>query len=373
MLPDATGRLAAMGARSQTARAGPGRARHVFALGTKEHGVAQWVYDHQQMAGLGTATLPSAEALYLPLVGARGAVGVLGIRPAQPRRLLAPEQVHLLETFASQTALGIERAALAEEAQQAQVQIETERLRNSLLSSVSHDLRTPLTAIAGAASSLLEEHTRSTRQRATNCCQTIAEEADRLNRLVSNLLEMTRLESGAVQVHKEWQPLEEVVGAALTRLEAQLADRPLTTHLPADLPLVPLDSVLIEQVLINLLDNAIKYTPPGSPIMLSAWATEGAVTVEVADQGPGLPPGDEQRIFEKFYRVRARQRPSGAGLGLTICRGIVAAHGGHIWAENRPGGGTAFRFTLPLTGTPPSVAPEDWRRPMTPSPVTNER
>jgi two-component system, OmpR family, sensor histidine kinase KdpD len=169
---------------------------------------------------------------------------------------------------------------------------------------------------------------------------------------------MTRIESGAIQVHKEWQPIEEVVGAALTRLEEQLGDRPLTTHLPADLPLVPLDSVLIEQVLINMLDNAVKYTPSGSPITLSAWATEGAVTVEVADQGPGLPPGEEQLIFEKFYRVPRAALPSGAGLGLTICRGIVAAHGGRMWAENRPGG-AAVRFTLPLTGTPPHMPPED--------------
>ena len=203
-------------------------------LDTKEQGVAQWVYEHQQIAGLGTATLPSAAALYLPLLAARGAVGVLGIRPAQPRRLLAPEQIHLLETFASQTALGLERAALAEEAQQAQVQIETERLRSSLLSSVSHDLRTPLAAIAGAASSLLEEHTVLDASTRHELWQTIHEEADRLNRLVNNLLQMTRLESGAVQVHKEWQPLEEVVGAALTRLEAQLG--PPADHAPACRP-----------------------------------------------------------------------------------------------------------------------------------------
>jgi two-component system sensor histidine kinase KdpD len=330
-----------------------------FPLDAKEHAVAQWVYEHRQIAGLGTATLPSAAALYVPLLGARGAVGVFGIRPAQSHRLLAPEQLHLLETFANQIALGIERAALAEAAQHAQVQIETEQLRNSLLSSVSHDLRTPLAAIAGAASSLQDDRIALDASMRHELCQTVAEEAYRLNRLVNNLLEMTRLESGTIQVHKEWQPLEEVVGAALTRLEAQLGDRLLTTSLPADLPLVPLDSVLIEQVLVNLLDNAVKYTPPGSPMTLSAWATEGAVTIEVADQGPGLPPGEEHRIFEKFYRGPHATRPGGAGLGLTICRGIVAAHGGRIWAENRPGGGTAVRFTLPLTGTPPHVAPED--------------
>jgi two-component system sensor histidine kinase KdpD len=358
LLPDATGHLQPWSAAAQGQHPSPGDPI-LFALDTKERAVAQWVYAHRQMAGLGTATLPSATALYVPLLGAHGVVGVLGIRPVSPHRLRTPEQLHLLETFASQTALGIERAALAEEAKQAQVQIETERLRSSLLSSVSHDLRTPLTAIAGAASGLLDEHLPLDTSTRRDLCLTISEEAYRLNRLVNNLLDMTRLEAGAIQVHKEWQPLEEVVGAALTRLEAQLHDRPLTTHLPADLPLVPLDGVLIEQVLINLLDNAVKYTPPGSPITLAAWATEDAVIVEVADRGPGLPPGAAQRIFDKFYRLPGDTMPSGTGLGLTICRGIVAAHGGRVWAENRPGGGTAVQFTLPLTGTPPQVALED--------------
>jgi two-component system sensor histidine kinase KdpD len=172
------------------------------------------------------------------------------------------------------------------------------------------------------------------------------------------LLQVTRLESGAVQVHKEWQPLEEVIGAALTRLDTRLRNRPLMTNLPSDLPLIPFDSVLIEQVFINLLDNALKYTPPGSPMTLSVRPTDGAVTVEVADRGPGLPPGDEQRVFEKFYRLPHPGERSGAGLGLTICRAIIEAHGGRIWAENRPDGGVAFRFTLPVQGTPPQIAPE---------------
>jgi len=355
LLPDATRRLRPWDDSTEGPK-GPGGPA-LFALDTKEQSVAQWVYEHQQMAGLGTSTLPSAAALYLPLLVSRGTVGVLGVRPAQPRRLTAPEQLHLLETFAGQIALVLERATLAEEAQHAQVQIETERLRSALLSAVSHDLRTPLASIAGAASSLLEESMSLDAPTRRELCLTIYEEAHRLNRLVNNLLDMTRLESGVIQVHKEWQPLEEVVGSALTRLDAQLGDYPLTIHLPADLPLVPLDSGLIEQVLINLLDNAVKHTPPGSPITLSAWATDGAVTVEVADRGPGLPSGAEQRIFEKFYRVQRDAMPSGAGLGLTICRGMVEAHGGHIWAENRPGGGTAVRFTLPLTGAPPPVTP----------------
>jgi two-component system sensor histidine kinase KdpD len=371
LLPQASGRLAPW-PRGTGEESSDAVERPMFVPGAREAGIAQWVYDHQHMAGLGTTTLPSAEALYLPLVAARGTVGVLGVLPAQPRRLLTPEQVALLETFASQTALALERALLAEEAQHAQLQVETERLRNSLLSSVSHDLRTPLTAITGATSTLLEEERRLDAPTRHELLHTVHEEADRLNRLVSNLLAMTRLESGAIQVHKEWQPLEEVVGAALTRLDAPLRARPLTTYLPADLPLVPLDSVLIEQVLINVLDNAIKYTPPGSPLSLSAWTTDGAVTVEVADQGPGLPPGEEQRVFEKFYRAQRPGESSGAGLGLTICRGIIEAHGGHIWAENRSGGGTAFRFTLPLTGTPPAMVTE-LETASAPPPVPNER
>jgi two-component system, OmpR family, sensor histidine kinase KdpD len=354
LVPQASGRLAPWPRGTGEASRAAGEPA-LFVPDAREAGIAQWVYEHHHGAGLGTTTLPRAEALYLPLVAARGTVGVLGVRPAQPRRVLPPEQGAWLETFASQTALALERVRLAEEAQQAQRQGETERLRNALLSSVSHDLRTPLTAITGATSTLLEEDVRLDAPTRHALLQTVHQEADRLHRLVSNVLAMTRLEAGAIQVHKEWQPLEEVVGAALMRLEVPLRDRPLTTHLPADLPLVPLDGVLIEQVLINVLDNALKYTPPGSPLSLAAWTTDGAMTVEVADQGPGLPPGEEQRVFEKFYRVQRPGAASGAGLGLTICRGIMAAHGGQIWAENRSGGGTALRFTLPLAGTPPAM------------------
>jgi two-component system sensor histidine kinase KdpD len=349
LLPNAGGRLQPWG--NITGWWGAGmQERMLFAPNTSELGVAQWVYDHSQIAGLGTDTLAGSDGLYLPLGASRGTVGVLGVRPAQPRRFLSPDQLHLLETFANQTAVAIERAQLADEAQQAQVQIETERLRNSLLSSVSHDLRTPLAVITGSASSLLEGESAfdvSTRRELT---QTIFDEGNRLNRLVSNLLDMTRLEAGTIQVQKEWQPLEEVVGAALTRLEPRLQGRPVSVSLPADLPLVPLDSVLIEQVLINLLENALKHTPSDSPIDIDAWSADGAVVVEVADHGPGLPPGDEQRVFEKFYHTQAPGRVTGVGLGLTICRGLVEAHGGRIWAENRPEGGARFRFTLPLGG-----------------------
>ena len=335
--------------------------RMVYAPDPKEQGVAQWVFDHSQVAGRGTATLPSSQAIYLPLNGARGVVGVLGVRPQQARFSFAPEQMHLLETFANQVALALERARLTEETEQATIVIETERLRSSLLSSVSHDLRTPLATITGAASSLLEQALPPTTAR--ELTQSIYDEADRLNRLVSNLLEMTRLESGAVQVKKEWQPLDEVIGTALARTERQLAQHPVAVSLPADL-LAPIDGVLIEQVLINLLENAARYTPPGSPISIRAFAKNDdlvamsgikQVVIEVADSGPGIDPGDEAKIFEKFYRVANTNSGHGAGLGLAIAEGITRAHGGHISVANKPDGGAVFRLVLPIEGQPPVI------------------
>jgi two-component system sensor histidine kinase KdpD len=348
LLPQADGRLASDGGDAAQ-----------FPLDTSELAVGQWVHEHGQIAGQGTDTLPGASALYVPLTGSRGTVGVLGLRPQDPRPLQAPEQLHQLETFASQTALAIERARLAEEAERAQVRVETERLRNSLLSSVSHDLRTPLASITGAASTLLDDGARLDAATRRDLLESLHEEADRLNRLVQNLLEMTRLESGALQLHTEWHPVEEVLGAALGRFGTALARRAVTTGVPPDLPLVPMDDVLIEQVLINLFDNALKYTPADSPIEVTAEDAGGAVLIEVADRGPGLRPGEERRIFEKFHRAEAAPTQRGAGLGLAICQGIVNAHGGRIWAENRAGGGVRVRFTLPVKDAPPIPSEHD--------------
>lgn len=320
-----------------------------FAMNDKERSVAHWVYDLGQMAGRGTQTLSLAEGLYVPLRAAGVPLGVLGIRPADPDRLLIPEQLHLLEAFANQAALALERGRLEQQTRAAQVQIEAERLRSSLLSSVSHDLRTPLAAITGSASTLLMLVSAGTLpQAAKDLAQNIYDESERLSRLIGNLLQMTRLQSGVAEVHKQLQPLEEVVGAALTRLGRKLCDRTVRTDVPADLPMVPLDDVLIEQVLINLLENAVKYTPEDAPIELLAVREDDSVVVEVSDHGPGLDPGETEKIFEMFYRGRQKGREGGAGLGLPICRGIVQAHGGRIWAQNRPGGGVTFRFTLPL-------------------------
>jgi two-component system sensor histidine kinase KdpD len=328
-----------------------------FELERKEAGVAQWVFDHQEHAGLGTDTLPGATALYLPLVGSTGAIGVVAVRPKDSGLLQDPEQLHLLESLVSQVALAIERTRLSEEAQQAHVRVETERMRNAILSSVSHDLRTPLATITGAASSLLETHSRLNAEDRLELSRSIYREADRLDRLLKNLLDMMRIEAGAVHLNKEWHPIDEIVGAALSRLEERLHNHIVKTAFPPELPLVHIDGVLLEQVMLNLLENAAKYAPTGSIIDLSASAGDREVLVEVADRGQGIPIGDEVRIFDKFYRAKPA-REGGVGLGLTICRGIVEAHGGRIWAENRSGGGAVFRFSIPLSNEQPSVANE---------------
>ena len=347
-LPHRNGRLAAVYSENAS-----------FAVKPTESSVAQWVFDHGERAGLGTATLPGAQALYLPLTGARGAVGVIAIRPQGQVRQLDPDQVRLLEAFANQIALAVERTNLAAEAQAAELEAETERMRSALLSSVSHDLRTPLTAIEGAAGALLRGGEAVAGADRVDLLQSIHEEAERLNRFVGNLLEMTRLESGSIKVRKEWQPAEEVVGAALGRLQERLAGRTVVTDLQPDLPLVPLDGVLAGEVLVNLLDNAIKYTAPGTAIEVAVRRDGAGVAFEVADRGPGLPEGEELRVFEKFYRSAGAPSQNGAGLGLAICKAIVAAHGGTIQAANRPGGGAAFTFWIPVDAEPPAApAPE---------------
>lgn len=325
------------------------------ALDTNEQGVAHWCFEHGTMAGYGADTLPGAEALYLPLIGSQRTVGVVGVWPGEGRQAWEPDQIHLLETFARQTATGLERIALAAEAEQVRLQVETERMRNTLLSTVSHDLRTPLASITLAASSLLEDGPAITPETREEMLQAIYEESERLNHLVANLLDMTRLESGGIVVHKEWHLLEEVIGSALARLERRLEHHTVVTRLPSELLLVPIDASLTEQALVNLLENAAKYAPAGSTIELEAEADDASVTVSVADEGPGLAAGEEARVFEKFYRGSGSGRSSGAGLGLAICRAMVEAQGGRIWAERRAQGGARFSFTLPIAGQPPAL------------------
>jgi len=273
------------------------------------------------------------------------------------------DQRHLL-TFAMMFVVGLLISSLTQrvrrhehEATAAILRARTEEMRSALLSAVSHDLRTPLAAITGAATALRESGSDASPQDQAELLGTICEEAERLERLVRNLLDMTRLESGSMVVRREWVPLEEIVGSALARLEEQLRGRPIRLDLPSDLPLVSVDAILLEQVFVNLLENAAKYTPTGSALDLTARIADGALAVAITDNGPGIPPGSETRVFEKFYRAQHTGAP-GAGLGLAICLGIAQAHGGTLLAENRAGGGAVFRMVLPLVGAPPSTPSE---------------
>jgi two-component system sensor histidine kinase KdpD len=330
--------------------------------------VAQWVAEHDQVAGLGTDTLPNATALFVPLIGSQRIVGALGVRPGDADRFLDPDQRRLLETCASLIALSIERDESLLAAQQAQVQVQTEQLRSSLLSSVSHDLRTPLAAIAGATSSLLEQGnaTPGNTSAQQELLQTVADESRRLARQVDNLLDMTRLESGTVELNKQWHVLEEIIGSALARLKQELEHHPIRVDIPEDFPLLALDGILMQQAFFNLLENAARYTPPGTGIEIHARVEGQRALIIVADSGPGLPPGTENQVFEKFFRgpapsavtgrVESGDARRGVGLGLAICQGIVRAHGGTIRARNRPEGGAEFVISLPCQQPAPRVA-----------------
>jgi two-component system sensor histidine kinase KdpD len=327
-----------------------------FAASAAEFAAAQWVLDHGQLAGAGTDTLPSAAALYLPLTTPNGVVGVLAVQFQKAPMQQDRDVRNLLETYATQIALALERDQLAAASRAAQVQVETERMRSSLLSAVSHDLRTPLAAIAGAASALQAADGNLDAATRTDLLDQIGDESLRLSRLVENLLHMTRLSSGQIEITRHWQPVDEVIGSALSRMRDQLAGRAIEVLLPDEVPLGHFDEVLVEQALVNLLDNAAKYSTLGTPITVHVVPVENAISIEVADRGRGLAAGDEKRIFEMFYRgAGARIDRRGAGLGLAICQAVVQAHQGTIEAMNRPDGGTLVRFTLPRPSHPPKA------------------
>jgi two-component system sensor histidine kinase KdpD len=287
------------------------------------------------------------------MLGTEHAVGVLAWFGEASGTFLDSDQLSLFSTLASHISLALERARLAEERTEARIRAEHEHLRSTLLSSVSHDLRTPLATITGATTTLLEPGPDAAPEDQRLLLTTIHQESCRLQRLVNNLLDLTRLESGQVRVLKEWVPVEEVVGSAVIRMEEPLGERPLSVNLPE--AWVPLDPVLFEQVLLNLLDNALKFSPAESPIEIGGWLTDSQITLTVADSGVGIAIGEEERIFEKLFRgTRASQTP-GAGLGLAICRGIMQAHGGTIHATGRPGGGTQFILELPIENRPPEL------------------
>ncbi|MFO0675569.1 MAG: sensor histidine kinase KdpD [Polyangiaceae bacterium] len=328
-----------------------------FVPDTKDLATATWVWDREKPAGLGTDTLPNSNALYVPLTASRGRIGVLGVVPADPSRFADPEERRRLASFANQVAVAVERSLLVGEARRAEVRAETERLRNSLLSSVSHDLRTPLAVLKGAGSALLADDGSLTREQRGQFARSIVDDADRLDRIVRNLLDMTRVDAGVLRVTKEWHSIEEIVGSALARIGPRIGDRVVSLDVPAALPLVPLDALLVEQVLTNLVENAVRHTPAHSPIEVAARVTGTALEVRVSDRGPGVPPTEERRVFEKFRRGRG-SATGGIGLGLPICKGMIEAQGGTIDVVAREGGGATFRFTLPIEGDAPVVPAE---------------
>ncbi|HSY45687.1 MAG TPA: sensor histidine kinase KdpD [Steroidobacteraceae bacterium] len=317
--------------------------------------VAQWVADHGRRAGLGSDTLPASPGLYVPLGDERRTVGVLAVLANNVRRVLLPEQSHLLGTFAGQIALALERARLAEVAEASSLAAERETLRNTLLASISHDLRTPLAVIAGAGSTLAQHGASLDEATRVQLARSVEIKAREMSELVTNVLELVRLESGQVVLRRDWQMLDDLVGSALTAYSDKLADHRIEVHLPAELPPVWVDATLIVQVFTNLFDNIAKYTPPGTRATVSAALEpeRDFVRVTLDDEGPGLPAGDPARLFDKFQRGSDEGTVVGVGLGLAICQAVVRAHGGEIEAQRRPGGGARLTFTLPCTASAP--------------------
>jgi len=320
--------------------------------------IADWAFHHGQRAGLATATLPAHAWHYVPLQAPMRIRGVLALQPAHPRWLLIPEQVQQLETLARQIAIAIERVHYVEVAQAAVVQMESESLRNALLAAISHDVRTPLTALVGLAESLERSRPPLADDQATSA-RAIVQEARQLNALVTNLLDMARLQSGQVNLRSDWHSVEELVGSAIRAARHALGNVVVQTDVPADLPLVEFDAALMERVLVNLLENAAKYgvsaEPDARPVLVSARVTPSTLVLTVRDHGPGLPPsskGQEQTLFEKFTRGKTESATPGVGLGLAICKAVVEAHRGHITAAQALGGGAEFILTLPRMPPP---------------------
>ena len=327
----------------------------VVALENEDIPAASWAAAHLEPAGLGTRNCAGAGACYVPLIAARGCIGVLSLRPREHERAGQTRPSSLILSMARQVALALERALLSEEKQAAQLEIETERIRNSVLSSVSHDLRSPLAVIASASSTLVENGEHLQGPARTEMSRIIYEEARRLNELLKSLLDVTRLQAGGLKVSREWESIEEVVGSVLRRVDERSSVRQLRANVPSDLPLLQLDAILVVQVLLNLVDNAFKHSGSEQAVDIDVALRGDEVIVSVIDHGRGITDDELTRIFEKFYR--SDDAPGGGlGLGLTLARGIVQAHGGRIWAKHTAGGGLTIQFTLPLSAAPPRLA-----------------
>ena len=319
-----------------------------------EAAVAAWVYQHGETAGRGTDTLPGVSFMYVPIKSTNKITGVLGLHLAE--KYITPEQRRLLEGWGGLVGIAVERILLADQAKKAELLAESDRLRTALFNSVSHELRTPLSSIIGAVSSLVEDDELFGVEQRKELLETVKKGAARMDRLVGNLLDTARLESGMMKLKKDWCDLEDILGAALRRLQDPLKDRQITIDFPCERPLLYVDFVLIEQVLVNLLDNALKYAPPDSPLTIRVVISPENILVKMIDKGKGLPPEELTKIFDKFYRIKYPKHVNGTGLGLSICKGIVEAHNGKIWAENEPQGGLAVIISLPIEKEQPSLS-----------------
>ncbi|MCK9605047.1 MAG: DUF4118 domain-containing protein [Methylomonas sp.] len=317
--------------------------------------LAQWSLDNDSLAG---RDCPS-QTRYFPLHDEDKVMGVLALLPRDSVCIDLPEQQQLLETLLRQIAQALSRLRFAEQAKSTQIQIEAERLRNALLSAISHDLRTPLSTIIGSASALADDEGHLQASDRLDLSRAIVDEAERMTLLINNLLDMARLDAGKVELNKQWYPVEEIIGSVLTRQHKCLQNRPVKVTMPPGIPMLYVDAVMIEQVLINLIENAVRYTPKASGLEITVDTATQTARISVADHGAGIPEGMEEKLFEKFYQTRNEAAQSGVGLGLAICRAIVEAHGGRIKAHNRPEGGAVFKLELPLDQTPPELAPED--------------
>jgi two-component system sensor histidine kinase KdpD len=309
---------------------------------------ARWAYMHGHAAGRSTDTFPGVHCLYIPLITSHAVIGVLGVHLAAQQ--VSPEEKRLIDAWVNLASLAIERVQLAEKAREAALLSEAERLRNALFNSISHELRTPLSLIVGSVSSLLDVEGAYSDKARHELLENVQEGAMRMERVVANLLDSARLESGMMQLKIDWCDVQDIIGAALQRLRERMQHYTLKIEVAEELPLIRGDCVLLELVVLNLLDNAMKYSDRGSEIGIIAAAAAGGVQVSIFDQGVGIPETDLIKVFDKFYRVRQLRQVSGTGLGLSICKGIVEAHGGTIWAELRPGGGTVIQFRIPQAG-----------------------
>jgi two-component system sensor histidine kinase KdpD len=322
-----------------------------FLPDNKEGAVAHWVLEHGRAAGRGTDTLGGAEHLFVPIKTDEKTVAVLALK--QHAGGFSPDRRQLLEALANLAAVAITRIGLAKKAEEAHWLRESEKLHSALLNSISHDLRTPLASITGAVTSLLSRESAYNRETKEILLQTIKEEAQRLNHFVANLLDMVRLESGVLKLNKEWCDIQDILGVALRELKDVLQGHPLRINIPLDLPFVKADFALIEHVLLNLLENAAKYSPPKSEISISARYSDPALLVTVGDLSPAIPKAERENVFDKFYRLHYSKDVSGTGLGLSICKGIIEAHDGEIWIDPSPDYGNRFTFSLPAAERPP--------------------